>query len=116
MKRLPLLLCGLICASSSLAAGTLTGTVGTIEGKPIAGAMVTIWNADKNRKESVYTDAEGKYVLNTSFAGKLQVRARTPYFKDVVKEIELADKQALKLDLGVEKIASVAAILNLKSG
>lgn len=106
MKHISLVIAALLGATS-VVAGTLSGTVGTIEGKPIAGAMVTVWNADRNRKESVYTDAAGKYVLNTGFTGKLQIRARTPYFKDVLKEIELADKQALKLDLGVEKIASV---------
>lgn len=105
---LPLFL-ATFCASTSVAvaAGTLSGTVGTIDGKPIAGALVTVWNPDKNRKESVYTNAEGNYTLHTSFTGKLQVRARTPYFKDVITEIDLADKRSLTLNLGAEKIASV---------
>ncbi|MBK7280655.1 carboxypeptidase regulatory-like domain-containing protein [Candidatus Aalborgicola defluviihabitans] len=91
----------------SHAGAALNGVVGTAEGKPIAGAMVTVWNTEKNRKETVYTDAGGRYAIDTSFTGKLAVRVRTPYFRDMTKDVNLTEKQNLKLDFGVEKIMSI---------
>ena len=93
--------------SACAAAATLDGSVRTTDGKAVAGAMVTVWNEARNRKETVYSDAAGRYSLPTGFAGTLQVRARTPYFRDVVQTIELGAEQQLALDFDVEKIASV---------
>ena len=75
----------------SHAGAALNGVVDTVEGKPIAGGMVTVWNTEKNRKETVYTDADGRYAIDTSFTGKLAVRVRTPYFRDVTKDVSLTD-------------------------
>jgi len=58
-------------------AATLTGRVTTTAGQPMAGAMVTLWNAQKNRKETVYTDQAGEYRLQTDFTGALVLRARS---------------------------------------
>ena len=33
-------------------AGTLMGAVVTTDGKPVAGALVTLWNAQRNRSRS----------------------------------------------------------------
>ena len=80
------------------AAGTLDGSVRTTDGKAVAGAMVTVWNESRDRKETVYSDAAGRYSLPTGFAGTLQVRARTPYFRDVVQTVELGAGQQLAVD------------------
>jgi len=93
--------------SASASAATLSGYVMTDDGKAVAGSMVTVWNEARNRKETVYSDADGRYSLETGFAGKLQVRARTPYFKDVVQPLQLADDDLRRLDFRVAKIASV---------
>ncbi|MBF7729101.1 carboxypeptidase regulatory-like domain-containing protein [Pseudomonas sp. N040] len=104
---LPMALSGLVLGSSLPAlAGTISGTV-TAGDKPVAGALVTLWNAEKNRKETVYTDDQGHYTLNTGFTGKLVLRARTPYFKDVKQDLELAADTSSSVDFAVEKIASL---------
>src|SRR5215472_17550172 len=87
-------------------AATLSGTVTTTDGRPIAGAMVTAWNEPKNRKETVFTGADGRYALQTSFAGNLTLRARTPYFKDVEKTHAVAASDAMTVDFAAEKLAS----------
>jgi len=112
MKLLyPLSLLALFMSSTALA-GTLSGTVLTGDGTPVAGAMVTVWNEARNRKETVYSDADGRYMLVTSFSGKLQLRARTPYFKDIVQPLELDADASHRVDFSVEKIASVAELSN----
>lgn len=107
----PLSLLALFMSGTALA-GTLSGTVQTSDGKPVAGAMVTVWNEARNRKETVYSDAVGRYTLVTSFAGKLQVRARTPYFKDVVQQLDLGADASRLVDFSVQKIASVEELSN----
>jgi cytochrome c5 len=87
-------------------AATLSGTVATTDGRPISGAMVTAWNEPKNRKETVFTGADGRYALQTSFAGNLTLRARTPYFKDVEKTLAVAASDAMTVDFAAEKLAS----------
>ena len=67
------------------AAAGISGVVTTTDARPISGALVTLWNEAGNRKETVYTGADGRYALRTDFSGKLNLRVRTPYFKDVTK-------------------------------
>ncbi|MEN9435910.1 MAG: hypothetical protein RIR09_565 [Pseudomonadota bacterium] len=87
--------------------GTLTGTITTSDGKPIAGALLTLWNEAKNRKETVYSNESGAYTLHTDFTGNVTLRARTPYFKDVNKALTLTALQSEKVNFAVEKIASL---------
>ena len=63
-------------------AATLSGRVTTTVGQPVAGAMVTLWNAQKNHKETVYTDQAGHYRLQTDFTGDLVLRARSYNHRD----------------------------------
>jgi len=51
--------------------------VATTDRRPIAGAMVTAFNEPGNRKEMVFTGADVRYALRTSFDGKLSLRTRT---------------------------------------
>ena len=87
-------------------AATLSGTVATTDGRPIAGAMVTAFNEPGDRKETVFTGADGRYALRTSFAGKLTLRARTPYFKDVTQAVNVAGDAAATVDFAAEKLSS----------
>ena len=60
----------------SVATAQCAPLVATDTGQPVAGALVTLWNEARNRKESVYSDAAGKYTLETGFTGKVRLRAR----------------------------------------
>ena len=81
-------LAALMTAPASGHAGTISGTV-MDQGKPLPGAMVTLFSTDNKRRETVYADATGRYTLTVDFAGKLTVRARAPYFKDGSTEVDL---------------------------
>jgi streptogramin lyase len=94
-------LASLIPCAAPAHAATIRGHVATIQGQPVAGAMVTLWNDQKNRKETVYSDSKGEYTLETAFTGKLALRARTYNHQDFNVEIELKadDVQAHNLVL-----------------
>src|SRR5512139_2987526 len=76
-------------ASANANAANLTGLVATADGQPVAGALVTLWNEARNRKETVYSDAEGKYRLDTGFAGKVRLRGRAHMYRDFNVEFDL---------------------------
>lgn len=92
----------LVLGSSAPArAGKLEGTVTTAGGQPIQGAMVTVFSPNRLRKETVFTDAGGKYVIDVRFAGELTVRARASSFADQTHTMMLGSDDQRILDLQV---------------
>jgi virginiamycin B lyase len=91
-------------------AGTLSGVVMS-QGKPLPGAMVTVFSADSKRRETVYADANGRYAVSVDFVGKLAVRARTPYYKDMHTDVDLPLVAARTVPFALER-HSVAAELS----
>ena len=100
-----------LLAGPHAAAATLDGTVSS-NGKPLAGAMVTVIDAAKERRDTVYTNEQGRYSLTVGFQGKTTLRARAPYFKDDTKELDLgAGKDTQQIDFAMSR-HSVAAELS----
>ncbi len=89
------------------AAGTVSGQV-TSGGKPVPGVMVTAFDEAKTRRDTVYTDAHGRYSLTVDFAGKISLRARAPYFKDATKEVDLPAKARQEAGLAGNTVAQGA--------
>jgi sugar lactone lactonase YvrE len=81
-------------------AGTLTGSV-TTGGQPVAGAMVTAIDATAKRRDTVYTDAQGRFTLSVDFVGQMTVRARAPYFQDATREVQLGADASATLAFGL---------------
>lgn len=73
----------LIASVTALEARTITGSVKSDKGTAIAGATVTITNAD-GYSESVYTDASGNFRLQSVIEGAATIRARAYGFSDAV--------------------------------
>ncbi len=72
----------------SARAASFTGKVTLPDGKPAFGAMVTVFNADKTTRQTVYTAADGSYAIRTPYAGKLDVRARLANYDDQTVSVE----------------------------
>jgi streptogramin lyase len=96
----------LTLCTSPASAGMLEGTVTTAAGQAVSGAMVTVFSANRMRKETVFTDAEGRYRIDVSFSGDLTVRARASTFADQRQKVALADEGQRTLDLQVGAFAS----------
>jgi virginiamycin B lyase len=82
-------------------AATLEGKVTTPDARPVSGAMVTVFSANRMRKETVFTNAEGRYLIVTGFDGELTVRARASRFADQSKTVTVGPSDRLNLDLQV---------------
>ena len=89
-------------------AASFTGKVTLPDGKPAFGAMVTVFNADKTTRQTVYTAADGSYAIRTPYAGKLDVRARLANYDDQTVSVE-STADTGRLDLTLKVFASKAS-------
>lgn len=87
-------------------AGTLRGIVTTPANQPVNGAMVTVFSPNRLRKETVFTNGNGRYIIDVSFGGKLTVRARAPSFADQTKTLTLDSHDRRTLDLQIAPFES----------
>ncbi len=94
-----------VLGSPAALAAQFSGHVVTASGAPVSGALVTVFSADKQRKSTVYTAEDGSYAIRTGYDGALAVRARVPYFEDVVRTVEAQGETTVKVDFTVEKIS-----------
>lgn len=88
-------------------AASLAGQVTNGDGRPVAGAMVSVFAADGKRRETVYTAADGRYAIRTPFGGELKVRARAANLQDAQLTLALAADQTAAQDFRLERFADV---------
>lgn len=68
--------------AGSLSAQTIPGVVKDEAGRPVAGAVVTVFAQGGTIQESCYSDARGSCSIESSLPGPLVVRARRPGYLD----------------------------------
>ncbi len=88
-------------ASFSAKAATLDGVVTTSAGQPVNGAMVTVFSAHRMRKETVFTDAKGRYLIVVGYEGELTIRARVSNFADQTKKVSVSHARPRTINLTV---------------
>ncbi len=89
-------------------AATLQGTVATTQGQPLAGAMVTLIRSDKLLQETVYTDSQGRFRIDTEQPGAATLRCRTPGYADLSQA--LAAVVGGKFSFEMQKLSDPKAI------
>lgn len=89
-------------ASHAAIAGTLSGLVKDNSGQALKGAMIRLTDPVSGTSESVFSNARGEFVLTTALQGKLTVRLRKPYHRDVIASIELNDEATVNTDFTME--------------
>lgn len=99
------LLAATILANSASAA-SLAGKVLTPAGAPAYGAMVTVFDAAKENRDTVYAAADGSFAVRTEFGGVLSVRARLAGFEDSTVIANVGPSEISRLDLTLKNFAS----------
>ena len=95
------------------AAAWSVGVQGTVRGadaRPIAGALVTLSTADGLYAETVYSDARGRFRLETQQAGEVTIRARKAYFADSAQDLDLGQAGRTPLQFVLSRLGSPALI------
>ncbi len=76
--------------ASAASAATLRGVVHDTDGRPLAGALVTLSDIERGVSETVYTARTGRFEIHPALiSGHLHLRVRQPYFRDFDDDIEL---------------------------
>jgi streptogramin lyase len=78
-------------------AALLQGQVTGSAEQPLAGAIVTLFDASGLNSESVYTDAQGHFHLQTALTGPLTLRVRAPDYLDFRQSLNFTPETALDL-------------------
>lgn len=108
-------MCIVLCtlgSSRSASAAILDGVVTTSAGQPVSGAMVTVFSANRMRKNTVFTNAVGRYLVVVDYEGELTVRARASSFADQALTVPIGHGQAQTVNLTVAAFESDMARSN----
>src|SRR5215471_15103190 len=84
-----LLIAGALLAARPILAAGIDGQVVDDVDAPITGAMVTLVRADGLYSETVYSQNDGRFHLDTALQGELKLRARAPRFADAEQNVYL---------------------------
>ena len=89
MRTFGVITVALIIAPPAVA-GTFSGTITDSGGGALEGVMIRTTDGVSGMSETIFSNAEGAFRLETALAGTLRVRLRTPYYRDLETKIELA--------------------------
>jgi len=93
-------------------AGTLSGIVKDNNDQILEGVMIRLSDPVSGMSESVFSNSTGEFTLTTGLQGKLNVRLRTPYHKDLRANVDLSKKAVLKKDFLMERMKDETEISN----
>ncbi|MCU1328546.1 MAG: hypothetical protein JWN34_3916 [Bryobacterales bacterium] len=97
------------------AAGTLTGTVTDASGAAIPAANVTVENVATNVKQTIPTNAEGRFYQRYVLPGTYSVTVeKTGFQKSVTTGIGIAVEQTVSLNIGM-KLGDVATTVEVSA-
>ena len=95
----------LLAAHPILAAG-IDGQVLDDVGAPVTGALITLVRADGLYSETVYSNNEGRFHLDTALDGELMLRARAPRFADAQQAVHLPTTGPAKAAFKMRRLTS----------
>jgi streptogramin lyase len=96
-----------LALAPAVQAASFQGSVTLPDGRPAFGAMVSVFNAAQNQKQTVYTAADGRYAIVTPYEGSLDVRARLANLDDARVTVEAAGGSVNVVDLKLGAFADV---------
>ena len=100
----------LLFAFHAAVAGSLHGIVKDNGGQALEGVMIRLSDPISGISESVFSNANGEYVLTTALQGELTLRLRTPYHRDFSTTVDLADGATVYEEFSMEVMTDEAEI------
>ena len=82
----------LMCVASlypAVAATLIQGQVADEKKAPLQGVLVRVTDHRTGISESIYSRGDGSFALETSMSGEVEIRLRTPYFRDNTRTVAL---------------------------
>lgn len=85
--------------AGTASAATFSGRVSTAAGLHVSGALVTLLSQDATRKQTVYSDAQGRFAIAVPFTGDLKLRVRTPFYEDALHEFAVTGDERIEQNI-----------------
>lgn len=106
MKRAAFAL--LVAFPLQAAAADFTGKVSLPDGRAAFGAMVTVFDSSRQLRDTVYTDAQGRFALRTDIIGEVKARARLAGFDDATLTLTAGALERVDLNFALKPFRSPA--------
>ncbi len=90
------------------AAAGITGAVTDPQGKPAAGAKISLLAKNESKERGVTAGPDGRFVFNEVAAGVYRVMASSPGFAAATKTVTVFDAQDLIVNLQFDRLESLA--------
>ena len=97
---------GALLAAHPILAAAIDGQVLDDVGAPVTGALITLVRADGLYSETVYSNNEGRFHLDTALDGELMLRARAPRFADAQQAVHLTTTGPAKAAFKMRRLTS----------
>jgi Carboxypeptidase regulatory-like domain len=105
MRALAVIAFLLATASQARSLG-VSGHVLDPQGKPVAGARVSVGGESDSRTHEARTSADGAYAFPALPIGAYHLAAAAPGFADVGRTVNIADSEVLAVDLQFDRLAA----------
>ncbi|WP_169577743.1 carboxypeptidase regulatory-like domain-containing protein [Sinimarinibacterium sp. CAU 1509] len=99
-----------LCLLSTAHAADIRGTVTSVDGDSVAGAIVSLTRADGVLRQSVYSDASGRFLLGTGQSGAARLSVRAPGFADESRDIAAVSANPRPLSITLARLSKPAQV------
>ena len=108
--RVGLLLLVTFCIPQTVSATVIQGHVVDNEDAPLPGVLIRVTDHQTGISESVYSRGDGSFKLETAMHGEVEIRSRTPYFRDRNISISLNGDTSNVVDITMSKMTDAQEI------
>ena len=105
--RLGLIILTVLFCGRSIQAATINGSVSRANGQPLDGVLVTLFDSNMKFSETVYTNTNGRFLLESRQTGETILRLRSPGFADQSLKLNLATRTNENLSLTLAPFADI---------
>ncbi len=108
--RVGLLLLVPVCVSTTVAAALIQGHVIDNNKAPLQGVLIRVTDHQTGISESVYSRGDGSFALETAMQGDVEIRSRTPYYRDSNIHVSLNGDATNIVDITMSKMTDAQEI------
>ncbi|MCY4128589.1 MAG: carboxypeptidase regulatory-like domain-containing protein [Gammaproteobacteria bacterium] len=94
----------------ALAATLIQGQIVDEKQAPLHGVLVRVTDHRTGISESIYSRGDGSFALETSMQGEVEIRSRTPYFRDSKFKVSLNGEEPNLVDITMYKMTDAQEI------
>ncbi len=96
--------------AANAAAGTVSGRIRDDQGRPVTGAVLLLTNKVSGYRQSVKTDAQGRFVLHNVPFNEYHLEADAPGFGQVHQNLEVRTNLPVEVNLALKAVSATVVV------